>query len=334
MEDFKGSNLSPMEKRVLKELDINARQGISSIGSKLKISKQAVTYHIEKMKKKGFIKEFLTYYDTNKLGYTFYNIVIKLKYSTKEDRNDVIEKLKAIPNVVWISTFRGEWQMIVSILAKDVGEFSFYLEEVLSSLKGNMLDYNFFIVISASQLGYKKLHSKTKEKHDSHVKHSKISKENAVNFSDNDLKVLNTIANNAKMSIVDIAKKTGLTIEKARYSLKKMEREKVIQGYKPLVDVAKLGYLWSIMFLRLKSSSEAEKKKMIDFLEGMHEVCYVVRCVGNCNLMIDFHTKTLDELEEIKDKISNEFSKIIAYEKTVQVVDEYKCTYFPGSLGV
>jgi DNA-binding Lrp family transcriptional regulator len=135
------------------------------------------------------------------------------------------------------------------------------------------------------------------------------------------------------MSIVDIAKNTGLTIEKARHSLKKMEREKVIQGYKPLVDVAKLGYLWSIMFLRLKSSSEAEKKKMIDYLEGMHEVCYVVRCVGNCNLMIDFHTKTLDELEEIKDKISNEFSKIIAYEKTVQVVDEYKCTYFPGSLG-
>ena len=117
-------------------------------------------------------------------------------------------------------------------------------------------------------------------------------------------------------------------IEKAWYSLKKMEWEKVIQGYKPLVDIAKLGYLWSIMFLRLKSSSEAEKKKMIDYLEGMHEVCYVVRCVGNCNLMIDFHTKTLDELEEIKDKISNEFSKIIAYEKTVQVVDECGCGCF------
>jgi DNA-binding Lrp family transcriptional regulator len=184
MEDFKESNLSPMEKRVLKELDVNARQGISSIGSKLKISKQAVTYHIEKMKKKGFIKEFLTYYDTNKLGYTFYNIVIKLKYTTKDVQNDVIEKLKAISNVVWISTFRGEWQMIVSILAKDVGEFSFCLEEVLSSLKGNMLDYNFFIVISASQLGYKKLHSKTKEKHDSRVSHSKISKEDVVNFTD------------------------------------------------------------------------------------------------------------------------------------------------------
>ncbi|MBR9701838.1 Lrp/AsnC family transcriptional regulator [Candidatus Pacearchaeota archaeon] len=333
MEDFKGSNLSPMEKRVLKELDIDARQGISSIGSKLKISKQAVTYHIEKMKKKGFIKEFLTYYDTNKLGYTFYNIVIKLKYTTKDNLNNVIGKLKAIPNVVWVSTFRGEWQMIVSILAKDVGEFSFYLEEVLSSLKGNMLDYHFFIVLSASQLGYKKLHSKVAEKHDSRVKHSKISKEDMVVFSDNDLKVLGILANNAQMSIVDIAKNTGLTIEKARYSLKKMEAEKVIQGYKPLVDVAKLGYLWNIMFLRLKSSSEAEKKKMIDFLEGMHEVCYVVRCVGNCNLMIDIHTKTLDELEEIKDKISNEFSKIIAYERTVQVVNEYKCTYFPGSLG-
>jgi len=36
----------------------------------------------------------------------------------------------------------------------------------------------------------------------------------------------------------------------------------------------------------------------------------------------------LDELEEIKDKISNEFSKIIAYEKTVQVVDECGCGCF------
>ena len=48
---------------------------------------------------------------------------------------------------------------------------------------------------------------------------------------------------------------------------------------------------------------------------------------------IDFHTKTLDELEKIKDKFSNEFSGMIADEKTVQVVDEYKCTYFPRSLG-
>ena len=41
----------------------------------------------------------------------------------------------------------------------------------------------------------------------------------------------------------------------------------------------------------------------------------------------------LDEFERVKDKISNEFSGMIAYEKTVQVVDEYKCGWFFGSLG-
>jgi hypothetical protein len=87
------------------------------------------------------------------------------------------------------------------------------------------------------------------------------------------------------------------------------------------------------MFLRLKSSSEAEKRKMINFLKGLHEVCYVVRCLGSCNLMVDFHTRTLDELERVKDRFSNEFSGMIADEKTVQVTEEYMCTYFPGSLG-
>ena len=330
MKNFEGSVLSSTEKRVLKELDIDARQGLSSIAGKLKISKQAVNYHIEGMIKRGFIKEFITYFDTNKLGYTFYNIVIKLKYTTKEDMEKIVEKLKGISNVVWISSLRGEWQMILSILAKDVGEFSFYLEEVLSSLKGKLLDYSFFIVISASQLGYKKIHSSAKGEHNYHAN---VGHKDLAVLSNNDLKVLRTIANNAKMSIVDIAKKTRLTIEKARYSLKKLEKEKVIQGYKPLVDVAKLGYIWHVMFLRLKSSSEVEKEKMINYLKSFPEVFYVVRGVGNCNLMVEFQTKSQDEFEKVKDKFSNEFSKMIADEKTVQLIEEHKCTYFPGSLG-
>ena len=60
---------------------------------------------------------------------------------------------------------------------------------------------------------------------------------------------------------------------------------------------------------------------------------YVIRCVGKCNLMIEFQTKTLDEFERVKDKVSNEFSKLIADEKTVQLTEEHKCTYFPGRLG-
>ena len=124
-----------------------------------------------------------------------------------------------------------------------------------------------------------------------------------------------------------------MTIEKARYSLKKLEREKVIQGHKPLINVSKLGHLWHIMFLRLKSCPAEEKEKMISFLKSMPEVCYVVRGVGSCNLMIDFHTESVDEFEKMKDKISKGFNRIIAYERSVLVTEEHKCTYFPGSMG-
>jgi len=45
--------------------------------------------------------------------------------------------------------------------------------------------------------------------------------------------------------------------------------------------------------------------------------------------MIEFQTKTSEEFE----KVSNKFSNLIADEKTVQLIEEHKCTYFPGSLG-
>lgn len=331
MKNLEKSNLTNKEMSILKELDSDARQSNSEIGKTLRISKQVVNYHIENMINKGFIKEFITYIDTQKLGYTFYNILIKMKYTTNEEKEKIVSKLKAIPNVAWLSSFRGEWQMIVCILAKDVGEFSLFLDEVLNSLKGKLLDYSFFIVISASQLGYKNIHGASKK---GYSYHAKIGHEGIANLSINDLKVLKAIANNAKLPTIDIARKTKISLEKVRYSLKKLEKEKVIQAYKPLVNVSKLGYLWNVMFLRLKSSDEAQKEKMVSFLKTLPEVFYVVRGVGNCNLMVEFQTNTLDEFEKAKDVISMQFSSMIADEKTVQLTEEHKCTYFPGGLEV
>lgn len=327
MKDFEKSNLFWKEKKILKELDLDARQSASAIGNKLKMSKQVVNYHIQNMIKKGFIKEFITYIDTNQLGYTFYNVLIKLKYITKENKKKIVDRLKEIPNVVWLSSFRGEWQMIVSTLAKHVGEFSMVLDEILTSLKGHLLDYNFFIVISASQLGYKKIHDSSTIDYDYHAQ---VGDKDLVKLTENDLKILRLIANNARLSTVSITKKTKLTLEKVRYSLKKLEKQKVIQGYKPLVDVSKLGFLWNVMFLRLKSSSEEQKEKMVSFLKNLPEVFYVVRGVGNCNLMVEFQTRTLDEFEKAKDLVSTEFGSMIADEKTVQLIEEHKCTYFPA----
>jgi len=333
MEDLTRTKLSQRERQILKELDINARQSATAIGNKLEISKQAVNYHVDNLVKKGYVKEFVTYFDTNKLGYTFYNIIVKLKYMSQKDKCTIVKGLQQISNVVWCCSFTGEWQLIVSILAKDIGEFSKYLDDVLSVLKGGMLDYTFFVVLSAAQLGYKKIHTKAKgKKPHIRIEHSKVSQQAKVDLSSNDIKIAKIIANNARMSLVDMAKKTGMSVRQARHSLRKLESEKVIQGYKPLINVPKLGHLWHVMFLRLKSCPTEEKEEMIEFLKAMPEVCYVVRGVGNCNLMVEFHTESVEEFEKVKNKISNEFNKIIAYERSVLVTEEHKCTYFPGSL--
>jgi|SRR3989339_384485 len=330
MKDFEKSNLSWREKKILKELDIDARKSISSVGIKLNMSKQSINYNINSMVKKGLIKEFITYIDTQKLGYTFYNVLVQLKYGTKKDKEKRVEKLKKISNVVWISSFQGKWDMVVSILAKDAGEFSMYLEQILGSLKESLLDYNFFIVISASQLGYKKIHSGADETNNYHAK---VGHKDLVRLSDNDLKVLKLLANNARMSNVDIARRAKISPDGVRYCLNKLEGKKVIQGYKPLLDISKLGYLWHIMFLRLKISDEKQGEEFIGFLKNLPEVFYVVRGVGNCNLMVEFQTKTLDEFEEVKDAFTSKFGDMIVDEETVQVTDEHKCSYFPGSLG-
>lgn len=136
-------------------------------------------------------------------------------------------------------------------------------------------------------------------------------------------KVLAGLAEKYKLGIISNLPHDSLITE--------LEREKVVQGYKPLVNVGKLGFLWHVMFLRLKTSTEEQREEMTDYLKKIPEIFYVVRGVGNCNLMVEFQTKTLDEFEKVKEKVSVRFSNMIADEKTVQLTEEHKCTYFPGS---
>jgi Lrp/AsnC family leucine-responsive transcriptional regulator len=69
--------------RILRELDLNARASFSTIAKKIGLSKQVVRYRFERLQKIGVLRDFLTFLDTEKIGYKFHNVFLKLKHMTE-----------------------------------------------------------------------------------------------------------------------------------------------------------------------------------------------------------------------------------------------------------
>ena len=68
------------DRKILYQLDMNARQSFSQIGKKVGLPKTVVSYRVKKMQKNGIINNFYTVIDTFKLGYSSYRIYLGFQY--------------------------------------------------------------------------------------------------------------------------------------------------------------------------------------------------------------------------------------------------------------
>jgi DNA-binding Lrp family transcriptional regulator len=316
--------LDGKDKKIIRELDINARQSFADIAQKTGLSKDVVVYRVNNMLKAGMIKQFISFIDVQRLGYTFYDVFFKLKHYSVDEEKSMIEQIKALPEVGWFVSARGEWKLIVCIMAKDPAEFNHSLAKALRILGNKLIRYDFFIVIDAYQLPYREVLGE-----EPYTEQTHLGKKEAVELKEADMKVLSRLAVDARAPKTALADETGLTLEMVRQSIKRLEKSGLIQAYKPLLDVEKAGYSWHLMLFQFNYFSDKEMQELMSFLRSQQQVFYIVKGVGNWSLMVEFHTKTLEEFSAINEKINNKFEKIISNEAVMQVTKEHKCVFYP-----
>ena len=67
------------DRKILYELDINARQTDKEIAKKVGLSREAVRYRIDKLLKDGYINYFITILNSMKLGFEWYRTFFSLR---------------------------------------------------------------------------------------------------------------------------------------------------------------------------------------------------------------------------------------------------------------
>ena len=87
------SKIDLKDKRILKELFVNARTPYSIIARKVGLSKEVVHYRIKKLMDKGLLWGFNTIYNVQKLNWEIYLIYIKLRNINNEIEQDIIKSL-------------------------------------------------------------------------------------------------------------------------------------------------------------------------------------------------------------------------------------------------
>ena len=310
------------DRKTLFELDLNSRQTASQIGKKVWLSKEVVNYRINNLIKKGFIKYFYTILNTLALGYSHYKIYLKLQNVNPEKEKKILDYFIKNKNCIWLGTCRGNWDLGISLLAKNPLHFGRLYQKIVKDYGQYFLEKNILLIEKAPTFNRAYLKERIEPIELRYIGEKKIK------LDETDKKILKIISTNARISIIDLINKLNLTRDIISYRIKKMQKDGIIQGFRTSFDLEKLGYSYYKILFTFKNLNEKREKELISYCRFNKNIVQYIKLIGNWDAEIEFEVQNDTQLHNFLLEIRSKFSDIIRNSEQL-LVYEKKLNYYP-----
>ena len=317
--------LNKVDRKILYELDVNARQPLNSIAKKLRINKDTLKYRIKRMEEEKIILGYQAFVNHGKLGFFGTRFNLKLQNTTPEIEEDIIKTIKENPKVGFFVSVEGSVDYSIWVVTKSIQElnefwqnlqekFQLYLQEVkigiytkidhyprtsLIDKKNNTISFPFYTIDSPEKI------------------------ENV------ELKLLKLISRNARLSIIELARQLNITPKTAASKIKNLEKRGIISGYSIILNVEKLGYQYYKLHIDLQNTTPQLLRKWNQFLLMHPYVAYRDYVIGGNSTEIEIQLPGEKELREFIDEMKREFSPIIRQHEVLYFYKEHKLLSMP-----
>ncbi len=293
--------LKPTDKKLIAYLYQHSRESLSGIAKETNLSREQVTYRIEKYLKEGIIKGFFPIINYDKVGYPITTIVM-LSFNSKQALGSFKQKCIKDKHRISHGEVLAKYDLFMILIFQNEKDKSDYLSNLLSN--NNIADFLILEPYNLELYPLKFVDNAKKEGYQVILEEKKIEK-----FEDKDRKILKSLLNDARIKVIDIAKQTNMSAELIVYHLKKLKERGILLGSRAYFDMKKLGFFYTLLFINMKNISKENQEKLKKFAkkEPFIETIAFMFNKPNCYMQI-FHADE-HELRETLLRFKEEFKE-------------------------
>lgn len=318
-------NLDKKDNKILEAILNNARDSITTIAKKTSLTREQVTYRINKLEKEGIIKGYIARIHQPIFCSGVATILCKLKSTSNKRMTEIIAAIKNHKNVNWFSELCGTYDLVIVFLYKNSTDLAQTITDITNHIGANLKEHALSIYVSEYKFDRKiLLTAKTTDKISEPITFTKPK----IEIDETDLKILRQLSTNARIKNNELSKKTGISEDMIRIKIKKLEHKGVIRGYDTVIDELKIGYEGYYIGLRMEQMNEKTISKIKYYSNINQHIVYCVRTSGQYNIIINMHAKNrahfiklLSEMRQVLEPELEdfEFQIIIDVHKEVHV---------------
>jgi len=310
------------DRKILAELDKNCRIPNSKLAKIVNKSREAVKYRIQQLEKKDIIEKYITSINPNKLGYYMFKVYLQLENIPKE-RERFYEFLKSQRTIYWMGVSDGAFDCVFAILSRSITEYYDQINNILSQFEGLIVKKVLGTMVDTRQYNKKFFINETDGKHvifGGDVIYNKI--------DELDYKILEILANNARIPITELARRVNSTIEIVRTRIKKMEEKGIILGYRIAVDFNKLGLEFFKAIIYFKSLSDEDERTLFEWMRQHPNSLYYIRSLAPWEVEFEFAVESYQQFNQIINELRKRFPHVIShYEHLIMIYETWMPAY-------
>jgi len=322
------NKLRNIERLVLSRLELDSRVPFSRLGKKIRKSQQQVSYTVNSLIEKGIIQEFYTLIDYSKLDVLHFRVYFKVVYIDEKKFEELVNYLISEPHTSWVISCGGRYDLICTFFALNPSQFNKTLKAIIAKFPKQLQNYAILTTIVIRKFGRKHFFNNNIIIQEKFIGGDRKPED----IDRRDIKILNELSENARISSVELGKKLNVTPKTVIKRIKKLCKKKVVLGFKPLLDQRKIGYISTLLLIRYHNLSSGLEDKLIGYLRIHPNVVNAVKTLGEWDIEIEIEVEDRAELKKIEMDIRQKFALLIQQIESVPLYRTYKENFFPKFL--
>ena len=318
--------INQLDLKIIYELDKNSRTSYSEIAKRLKTSKQTVKKHVDKLLEKKVIRYFFTVINERNFDIKPLYLFVKLNKISQTEREEIYSYLMNNNKIAQMASCEGPYDLYFGVvgtsleqineeLTKFYNQFSKHIKEkkVLFFVKTHLYTREHIIGAERSQIvNNRGFHNKTDKK---------------IELKENDFKIIGALTANTRISAVDIARNTGMTIQTVIKKIKELEKNGIIKGYTLILN--ENIFLQHQLLLEFDILTEELERKLNDYLAHHPNVVFVVKFMGEYDYGINTESLNHEAHRAFITDFKKEFSNHLKRFDVLYVTETSKLNFMP-----
>lgn len=324
-----GYKLDIKDKKILAELDVNARQSNSQIGKKVGLSKEVVKYRIDKLLEQKVIYRFYTVVNYFKLGISKYKLYLRLTNANKKKLEEIAQYFNQHSQTEWVVLTTGRWDLIAGFLLQNVNEFDDEIQKVLNKFSDYIQEKEVTTTLYLVHESRGFLEAKKEKKIPEVVYHTSKDKQEKIDQIDEE--ILRILANNARLPVTEIAEKVNTTARIVQYRIKELEKKKIILAYKTHLEPKEISRIFCKTIIFLSNPTKERLNAFTKYTSAIPDAIWPQRVMGTWDFELDLELESYDQFQDTILDLKEKFSDIIKKHEFCIVSKEFKLDLYPNA---